>query len=248
MGAVRVLELWRYPVKSMGGERLEGPVDVTATGIEGDRVLGVVDAGTGKLLSAKTVPVLLQASARWEASTGAVHVRTDAGGLDVASTDDDVDARLSGWLGRPVRLEAPPAGERSVFDLELDPDDPTEVTELRTPPGSFFDSRSVLHLLTTASLGDHDARRFRPNLLVEADGDHPEDAWVGRELQLGDGLRGHVRKATGRCVLVTKPQPGLAQDSSIFRDLVRTRQGNLGVYIDPLADGRIGPGAELSVA
>ena len=240
--------MWRYPVKSMGGECLEGPVDVTVAGIEGDRVLGVVDTATGKVLSAKTVPLLLQATARWEGA-GTVRLTSHAGGLDAVSTDGDVHERLSTWLGRPVRLEAPTPGERAVFDMEVDPDDPARVTELRTPPGRFFDSRSVLHLLTTASLRDADLRRFRPNLLVEADGAHafPEDGWVDRHVRIGDRLVVHVRKRTARCVLVTKPQPGLAQDSALFHDLVRTRGGDLGLYVDPREDGPVAPGAEVVV-
>ena len=241
---MRVVEVWRYPVKSMGGERLDGPTEVTERGLVGDRALGVVDVATGKVLSAKTVPVLLQATARWDDATGAVHVTTDGGGLDVASTDADVDERLSGWLGRPVRLSSPVPGERAVFDNELDPDDPTEVAELRTPPGSFFDSRSVLHVLTTASLGTHDVRRFRPNLLVESV--DREDDWVDHELAIG-AITAHVRKRTGRCVLVTKPQPRLPQDSSVFRDLVRERNGDLGVYVDPRTFGPVGPGDEVVV-
>jgi uncharacterized protein len=241
---VRVVEVWRYPVKSMGGERLDAPTEVTERGLEGDRALAVVDVATGKVLSAKTVPLLLQATARWE--DGAVRLTTDAGGLDTADTDGDVDERLSAWLGRPVHLRPPIDGERARFDLELDPDDPTEVRELQTQPGSFFDSRSTLHLLTTASLGDHDVRRFRPNLLVEADGDHPEDGWVERDLGIG-GITAHVRKRTARCVLVTKPQPRLPQDSSVFRDLVRTRSGDLGVYVDPRTYGPVGPGDPVEV-
>ena len=52
-----ISQLWRYPVKSMAGERLErtwlGP-----DGIPGDRVLYVVD-GRGEILSARTKPRLL---------------------------------------------------------------------------------------------------------------------------------------------------------------------------------------------
>lgn len=243
-----VLEVWRYPVKSLGGERLDGEIGLSDAGVDGDRVLAVVEPASGKVLSAKTVPLLLQASARWEGET--VRITSVTGGLDVRAADDDVHERLSAWLGREVRLEAPVPGHRAAFDLEIDPDDPSEVTELRTPPGSFFDSRSTIHLLTTASLAGHDVRRFRPNLLVDAGGgDHPEDEWVGRHLRLGgdDGVGAVVRKRTSRCVLVTKPQPGLAQDSAVFRDLVRDRGGDLGVYIDPHADerGRIAPGMTI---
>lgn len=244
-----VRELWRYPVKSMGGERLWEPVAVDWTGIEGDRRLAVVDDATGKVLSAKTVPRLLEATATWSGVDGA-RMRSDDG-LDLSSGDPDVDERLSAWLARPVHLEAPVPGRRSVFDMEVDPDDATETTELLTPPGSFFDSRSVLHLVTTASLAGEDPRRFRPNLVVEAESscDRPEDGWVGEWLRIGGDstLDVAVRKATGRCVLVTKTQPGLAKDGGLLRRIVREHQGNLGVYIDPQGPAVIAPGDEVLV-
>ena len=217
-----VAELWRYPVKSLPGERLQHRVPVAPTGIEGDRRRAVVDEVTGKVLSAKTVPQLLSASTEWDAPA------------------------LSAFLGRAVRLVEPVAGEPAVFDMDVDPEDATEVVELRTPPGSFFDSRSTLHLLTTASLGGRDVRRFRPNVLVRCDGSFPEDGWVGRTLRIGGdgGVEATVRKRTGRCVLITRAQPGLAKDVGLYRDLVRARQGDLGVYLDPAPGtrGTIAPG------
>ena len=54
---MHVAELWRYPVKSMGGERLEhawlGPL-----GVEGDRVVHVEDA-RGRFITSRTHPRLL---------------------------------------------------------------------------------------------------------------------------------------------------------------------------------------------
>ena len=247
VGTVR--ELWRYPVKSMGGERLFEPTAVDWTGLEGDRRLAVVDDATGKVLSGKTVPRLLQATATWSGVDG-VRIHSEDG-LDLSTGEADVDGRLSVWLDRPVHLEAPVPGRQSVFDMEVDPDDAAETTELLTPPGSFFDSRSVLHLVTTAALAGEDARRFRPNLVVEAEveGDRPEDGWVGEWLRVGSAspLDVAVRKATGRCVLVTKPQPGLDKDSGLLRRLVREHQGNLGIYIDPQGPAVVAPGDEVLV-
>lgn len=54
---MRVAELWRYPVKSLAGERLER-ADVTANGIAGDRVVQVTD-GRGRVVTARTTPSLL---------------------------------------------------------------------------------------------------------------------------------------------------------------------------------------------
>jgi uncharacterized protein YcbX len=54
---MRVAELWRYPVKSLAGERLER-ADVTANGIAGDRVVHVTD-GRDRVVTARTTPRLL---------------------------------------------------------------------------------------------------------------------------------------------------------------------------------------------
>jgi hypothetical protein len=52
-----IAEIWRYPVKSMGGERLEA-AEVTAGGIEGDRVVHVSGPG-GRIVTSRTRPRLL---------------------------------------------------------------------------------------------------------------------------------------------------------------------------------------------
>ena len=54
---MHVAELWRYPVKSMAGERLE-EAWLGVDGIPGDRVLYVVD-GRGEIVSARTRPGML---------------------------------------------------------------------------------------------------------------------------------------------------------------------------------------------
>jgi uncharacterized protein YcbX len=58
---VQVAELWRYPVKSMRGERL-AVAEVRDDGVEGDRLVHVVDA-SGALLTGRTQPRLLDLSA-----------------------------------------------------------------------------------------------------------------------------------------------------------------------------------------
>jgi hypothetical protein len=52
-----VKEIWRYPVKSMAGEQLQG-ARLTASGIEGDRIIQVQDAA-GHTVTARTYPELL---------------------------------------------------------------------------------------------------------------------------------------------------------------------------------------------
>jgi uncharacterized protein YcbX len=54
---MRVAELWRYPVKSLAGEQLDG-VEISAAGIPGDRVVQVHD-GRGRIVTSRTSPQLL---------------------------------------------------------------------------------------------------------------------------------------------------------------------------------------------
>src|SRR5688572_11176250 len=57
MAAMSVAELWRYPVKSLAGERLERAV-IGRNGIAGDRVVHVED-GRGRVVTSRTHPRLL---------------------------------------------------------------------------------------------------------------------------------------------------------------------------------------------
>jgi len=57
MSRMKVAELWRYPVKSMAGERLQCAT-LGALGIEGDRVVHVADA-RGRFITSRTHPQLL---------------------------------------------------------------------------------------------------------------------------------------------------------------------------------------------
>lgn len=54
---MQIAEIWRYPVKSMGGERLQAAT-LTPLGIEGDRIVHVEDA-RGRFITSRTHPRLL---------------------------------------------------------------------------------------------------------------------------------------------------------------------------------------------
>ncbi|MBS1121311.1 MAG: sulfurase [Deltaproteobacteria bacterium] len=120
---MRVLELWRYPVKSMGGER----VDVTAIGdrgLHGDRLWALRDEERGVLTNAKRFPALLACAARFvrepapDVAPGQIPgvTITLPDGATVGSDDPDVHARLSALLGHRVTLCAlRPASDRAHY-------------------------------------------------------------------------------------------------------------------------------------
>src|SRR3954451_23210501 len=55
---MKIAQIWRYPVKSMAGERLDR-ISVDANGLAGDRVVQVYDR-RGRLVTARTFPRLLR--------------------------------------------------------------------------------------------------------------------------------------------------------------------------------------------
>ena len=252
--AATIVELWRYPVKSMQGERIEH-VALDASGFTADRRFGVVTPD-GFVLSGKSEPRILDgvASAR---ADGEIDIELPHG-VRTASDDPDVDALLSAWLDRPLRLHRAGTAEQFQINHHPDPEDETKVKEFSTPPGAYFDSRSTVHLLSQSSLraaaaaydgGQWDVRRFRPNVVVSF-GDNEgfvEDAWVGATVALG-AVPALVRKRTERCVITTRAQPGLDRDLEIYRSLRKSNDANLGIYLVPQAAGTLSVGEKVSKA
>jgi uncharacterized protein len=235
---VRVAELWRYPVKSLQGERL-GEAAIDALGIAGDRRWALFDRDTGLGLTARRVPELLFGSARLR----------DDGGVEVVLPDGTVttDERvISGWLGRDVELRA--AGEGvPTYESPVDEDepDPAEWLQWEGAPGPFHDSPRIrLSLVSTGTLGTWDRRRFRANVVLDGEG---EDGLRGQEAELG-GVRLRIGIPIARCVMTTRPQPGgIARDTSVLKTIHREREGLLAVRAAVLRPGTVRTGDELVV-
>ena len=256
-----VRELWRYPVKSMQGEALATAV-LGLDGIEGDRAWGVVSADGRHVLSAKTVPELLFASAA-VIDGGDVAVTLPTGAVVLAGTDEADDA-LSAWLDRPVRLLSATAAHGADdapldYEMTFEPtNDDAEVVGIPAPDGSLHDL-TALHLLSDASLAavrgarpelDWDVRRYRPNVvLAVADGAEGfvEDTWVGDDATLGSaGI--HVRQATVRCAMPLRAQPGgTERDPELYRALDELHANHLGIYADVTAPGPCAVGDDVLI-
>lgn len=102
-----IKQIWRYPVKSMSGERLV-ECTVGELGIPGDRGWALRDEKTREITNGKHVPLLMQCSARYREEPAAEtvpHVNvTFNDGSTVGSDDAGVDERLSQTLGKAVSL------------------------------------------------------------------------------------------------------------------------------------------------
>jgi uncharacterized protein YcbX len=235
----------------MQGEQVHDAV-VTPDGLDGDRRYAVCDASTGRILSAKSVPDLLLASARTEPA-GVTLTLPDGTELPAAA-GDTVDLALSAWLGRDVLLQERATVGPSSYEMTFDPpNDDAELVEIGTPPQRLFDL-ATLHLLSTASLErlegaapghQWDVRRFRPNVLVdttelEVEG-FVDEAWVGHRLAVGEAQL-EVQLKTVRCAMPLREQPGLARDVGIYKVLDEACANHLGVYVEVRQAGRIAVG------
>ena len=223
----RVVALWRYPVKSMLGERLDrawlGP-----QGIEGDRAWALRDAETGRVLSAKKVSRLLTARSRTAGRE--VHIELPTGEA-LEAGDPAAGSAIGAWLGRDVELvPADEGAERPVIE--------NEEGTFRGRAGGFFDS-SVVHLVSTSTLerlgelhpaGRFDPRRFRPNVFLETlEPGFVEEAWVGSTIKLGGALI-EVTKPCSRCVMTTHAQEDLPVDRDVLRTVREQNDEHAGVY------------------
>ncbi|MCV7343148.1 MOSC domain-containing protein [Mycolicibacterium rhodesiae] len=121
--AGRITSIWRYPVKSMQGERV-AEADVGDLGVHADRTWAVRDVESDATTSAKRLPGLLWLTARYPQPPG-----PDAGpghapevligfpdGTEVSSSDPAVHQALSRYLDHDVQLRPlPPIDRRDEY-------------------------------------------------------------------------------------------------------------------------------------
>jgi uncharacterized protein len=267
-----VREVWRYPVKSMAGERLTDCA-IAADGLVGDRWWAVRDEERRCIADARKLPALLDVHPRYTRPPQAgrpsppVELRLPDG-QSVASADPDAPGVLGEHLGRKVSLwPRIPADEREhylraypedveqylrdlfgVADLSEMPDLsalPPEVAEFQTIPGTYFDAFPV-HVVTTGAFA----------ALEEATG-APVDPRRFRPNLLVEGpadpdwqgrtLRVgsavlRVETRCPRCVMISLPQQGLPTDRALLRTVHREFGHHVGFYASVEQPGRVGCG------
>ncbi len=229
--------MWRYPVKSLRGERLD-EAEIGMEGVAGDRRYAIFDLATGFGLTARRVPQLLFAAAS---------MRPD-GSAEITLPDGSIardDAALSDWLGRKVALRSTEEVTQRRFE---NPEDfENEVTGRWEPfegsSGAFQDSgNAAVSLLSKPSMRDWEQQRFRANIVLDEAG---ENDLVGSRIRLGAAVL-EVRKPLERCVMVTRPQPGeVDRDLDVLRTIHRELDGCLAIGAVVTAPGRVRAGDEL---
>jgi uncharacterized protein YcbX len=225
--------IFRYPVKSMAGDRVEA-ADLGWHGIDGDRRLALRrtrERGGFPFLTAGKLPDLLRF----------VPLGPEGG------APGDLPARVRTPEGHEMEV----FGEELAAEIERRHRAPVQMMHLRD---GIFDqaSISVITTDTIEEIGrlagvDPDVRRFRPNILVRLlrPESFQEDRWVGGVLSFGEpgeGPRVNVTMRDERCAMVTfDPESGRSAPA-VLKAIVRRNQNHAGIYGTVIRTGRLAIG------
>jgi uncharacterized protein YcbX len=236
----RVEAIFRYPVKSMGGERLEA-AELGWHGLEGDRRLAFrrmrMDDRSGfPWLSASKLPelVLFAPQRREGGAPGDLHLPTH--------------------IRTPDGEELPVFGEELAAEVGRRYGAPVEMMQLKH---GIFDeaSISVIALDTVGEIGrlagrSLDVRRFRPNIVVRLLRPCPfqEDEWVGGVLSFGEGEDAPAITITMRdvrCSMLNLDPDTASPAPEVMKAVVHAHQNTAGVYAAVTRVGRLAAGQRV---
>ena len=226
--------LFRYPVKSMAGERLD-----TATlgwhGFEGDRRLAFrrLDNHTGMpWLTASRLPDLLLYTPLWRDAQGEIpsHVRTPDG-RELPVFGEELAAEIARRHGTPVEMVQLRHG---IFD-----ETPVSVIAVDT-----------INEISQLAGVNPDVRRFRPNILVHSlkPGAFQEDEWLDSTLSFGEGDDAPAIAVTmrdERCAMLNIDPDTARLNTQVMKMVVRVNQNNAGIYTTVTRTGQLAVGQPI---
>jgi uncharacterized protein YcbX len=238
----RVIEIWRYPVSSLGGEPVRA-AGVSPAGIAGDRQYGLIDLVTG-------LPAAPEKDRRWRKALYLQATSIDGeaatilfpGGDSCSVADVSLNGRLSDYFGFATSI--------AVFERDArHPGFPLTRHRQHHFPMHVLTTASIRRLAALRQVETIDSRRFRPSVLIDVRevGGFVENAWIGRRLRLGAiGLT--ASDDTRRCGMTVISQPGLDEDPEILRNILRHNRRHFGIHCSIEGSGTIRLGDELIVA
>jgi len=232
----QVEAIFRYPVKSMGGERLEA-AELGWHGLEGDRRLAfrrIDDRSEFPWLKTSKLPELLlfaphrpEDDAQEDLPT---HIRTPDGNV-MPVFGDELAAEVGRRYGASLQMMQLRHGifdEASVSVIALD----------------------TVQEITRLAGQSPDVRRFRPNVVVRSLRSAPfqENEWVGGVLSFGEGDDAPAITVTmrdARCSVVNFDPDSAGRTPEVLKAVVRANQNNAGIYGTVTRIGRVAVGQTL---
>jgi len=228
--------IFRYPVKSMGGERLE-VAQLGWHGLEGDRRVAfrkMDDRSEFPWLTASKLPDLLRFAPlrREDGAPGDLptHIRTPDG-EELPVFGEDLATEVGRRYGAPVQMMLLKHG---IFDEAT-----LSVIALDT-----------VHEISRLAGRSADVRRFRPNVVVRSLRSVPflEDEWVGGVLSFGeedDAPAIAVTMRDVRCSMLNLDPDTARSAPELLKAVVRVHQNTAGIYGTVTRVGRLAVGQTI---
>jgi uncharacterized protein len=230
----QVEAIFRYPVKSMAGERLE-TAELGWHGIEGDRrfaFLRINDRSGFPWLSASKLPDLVRFAPHGNNGQADLptHIRTPEG-VDHPILSEELDVEIERRYGAPVQMMQLKHG---VFDEAA---------------VSVINVDTIEEISRVAGLTS-DARRFRPNLVIRSakSAAFEEDKWVGGVLTFGEGDNAPAIAVTMRdirCAMLNLDPDTARPSPEMMKAVVRVHENTAGVYGTVTRTGQLAAGQRI---
>ena len=251
--AIRLAEIYRYPVKGLSPERLDSVELQTSGYFPGDRLYAIENGPSGfNQVAPRHKPKIVYLMLMRNEALARLKTRLDPASriLTIEHDGEIVEADLGTLDGR--------LAVAAFLNAYLPHELRGEPWVLEGPPGwAFTDSPSgyvsIVNLASVRAVEDFvgapvDRLRFRANLYLEGLEAWSELGMVGRIFEAPSGARLKVTKRTERCAATNvDPQTGI-RDLAIPRALAqRFGHSDCGVYTEVVAGGTIRAGEVLSL-
>ena len=232
----QVEAIFRYPVKSMSGERLE-TAKLGWHGLDGDRRFAFrrIDNRSGMpWLTASSLPELLLFTPH--------------------RLENDAHGELPTHVRMPDGEEMPVFGEDLAAEVGRLHGAPVQMMQLNH---GIFDEASIsviasdtVHEIGRLAGVSPDVRRFRPNIVVRLLRSVPfqEDEWLGGVLTFGEEDNAPAVTVTMRdvrCSMVNLDPDSSSRAPEVLKAVVRAHQNTAGIYGTVTRIGRLAVGQPI---
>ena len=222
--------IYRYPIKSMAGELLEG-AQLGWYGLEGDRRFAfrcVAEQGGFPWLTAGKLPELLLYKPIRQGT----------------SQDNNLPTHVITPAGKVLAMRSDELRDEITHRYEAD-------VELMQLNQGIFDEATISllslatsHKITDASGHAPDIRRFRPNIVIDTRQSEPfsEDQWLGKIIVFGDAEDSPAVQVTfrdKRCAMVNLHPDTAQSDAAVLKTVVKLNQFCAGVYGTVIRPGKL---------
>jgi len=254
----KVESLWRYPVKSMRGEEMDGAF-AGFSGIYGDRLFAFRSSASPKgfpYFTAREQRRLLQCRPHFrypEKAARPINL-TEAESMGANPVSADSSELM-------IDVETPNGKKLGIHDPDLidmlrtDIDQKHQLTLMRSEraltdcrPVSIFSLQSAQQLEEETGV-PIDKRRFRANVYVDltSGGGFAENDFVGRSLRIGPKVVLKILERDARCVMITLDPDTTEKTPEILKKVAQAHEGMAGVYGAVMVEGMLHKGDSIEV-